>query len=88
MESGYGNIAKMTIDLKDLSIKLGESRYTQFQHDWFLVGISSFRTIPQTKWKPKEDGKRCPMCLSGDYQKPDKDKCPLCKTSVPEIPGK
>ena len=30
MESGYGNIAKMTIDLKDLSIKLGESRYTQF----------------------------------------------------------
>ena len=27
MESGYGNIAKMTINLKDLSIKFGESRY-------------------------------------------------------------
>jgi dCMP deaminase len=69
MESGYDNIAKMKIDLKDLSIKLGESS-----------------TIPQTKWKPKEDGKRCPMCLTGGYQKPDKDKCPLCNKSVPEIP--
>ena len=28
MESGYGNIAKMTINLKDLSIELDESRYT------------------------------------------------------------
>ncbi|CAI8055182.1 Deoxycytidylate deaminase [Geodia barretti] len=69
MESGYGNIAKMTIDLKDLSIKLDESS-----------------TIPQTKWKPEEDGNRCPMCLSGGYQKPDKDVCPLCNKSVPEIP--
>ena len=27
METGYGNIAKMTINLRDLSITLGESRY-------------------------------------------------------------
>ena len=30
MESGYGNIAKMKIDLKDLSIELDKSRYIQF----------------------------------------------------------
>ena len=30
MESGYGNIAKMTIDLKEKSIELDESRYRQF----------------------------------------------------------
>ena len=27
MKTGYGNIAKMTIDRRDLSITLGESRY-------------------------------------------------------------
>ena len=30
MESGYGNIAKMTINLNNLKVTLDESRYTQF----------------------------------------------------------
>ena len=91
METGYGNVAKIIIDLKSspLSTTLEESRYAFNNFVIFCHFHNSIRTIPQTKWDCEgEHGTHCcPMCLSKDYKKPDDDQCPMCHGRVFKHPS-